>query len=120
MFAVTGLHGANDLDSGNIGATEGAIMGDIFHARAAIGDDLGETREATRTITNSRAESREATIIHESAFNDSTEHRRIDISSTNSQRHILAREFWELARHHGCEWRGGGAFNHRFFQLNHP
>ena len=84
MFTVAGLDGADNSNCRNIGTAEGAIVRDVFHARTAIGDDLGEAREPTGTITDPRVKSREATIADESTFDDSTEHRWIDVSSTNS------------------------------------
>ena len=118
MRVVPRLDGAENVNRGNIRPGEGAIVHDLFDARASGRDFRREISETARTIADDGSEAREAAIGYEAAFDDPAQDVGIDIAAAEKKNDAFAGELWKLSGKAGSERRCRGAFDDTFFQLN--
>ncbi len=118
MFAPAGLHRAENADRKDIAAGKRAVVFHLLHARAGLGEELGEGGEAAWPISEYRLKARDAAVGHESLFDYAAENDRINVAAADRQEDALPVQFRLLA----CELRGqpgrAGAFHDKFVQLD--
>ncbi len=81
MLLVPGLHGAQDMDGGDVGAGESAIVQDLLDAGTG-GSDLGcQISQSSRPIADNGGEPGKSTVGDQATFDHATQDIRIDISA---------------------------------------
>ena len=118
MRAVARFDRAKNVDGGDIGTGESAIVHHFFDARADRRDLRGEIGEAARPVADYGRETRKPPVRHEPALDHPAEHVWIDVAAAEQEDDTLAREFGKLPGEAGCEGRRGGAFDYAFFQFD--
>ena len=81
MLPVPGLDGAQDMDGGDVGAGESAIVQDLLDAGAGGGDLGGQIGQSSRPIADHGGEPAEPAIGDQATFDDAAQDIRIDVSS---------------------------------------
>src|SRR3954466_9415443 len=117
MGVVSGFDGALDVDGGNIGTGEGAIVDDLLDTRAGRRDLGREISEAAGPIANDRGEPGEPAIGDETAFDDAAQHIGIDVAAAEKKDNTFAGEFRELSRKTRGQRRGRRPFDDAFLEL---
>ena len=87
---------AQDVNGGNIGAGEGAIVHDLFHAGAGGGDLRGEIGQTAGTIADDGGETAQATVCDKAAFDHATQDIGIDIAPAEQKHDPFAGELRQL------------------------
>ena len=118
MSAVARFDRAKNVDGGDIGAGEGAIVHHLFDARADRRDLRGEIGEAARPVADHGRETREPSVGHEAALDHAAEHVRIDVAAAEQKDDALAREFGKLSGKAGGQGCRGRTFDDAFFQFD--
>jgi len=81
MLMVPCLNCAKDVDRRNIRTGEGALMDDLFDARASRRDLGREIREPTGSIANDGGESAKPPVRDQTALDHAAEHVGIDVAA---------------------------------------
>jgi hypothetical protein len=118
VLPISRLHGAQDVDGGDVGAGEGAIVDDLFDAGARRRDLSGEIGQPTRPIADNSVEAAEAAVGDQAAFDYATQNIWINIASAEEKDDALAGQFGQLTRQTGSQGCCGRALHHAFLQLD--
>ncbi len=93
MFPVPGFYRAQDMDGGDVGAGESAIVHDLLNAGSGRGDLRRQIGQTSRPIANNGGEPAKATIGHQAAFDNATQDVRINIPSAQEENNALPGQF---------------------------
>src|SRR5882724_12320332 len=66
---------------------ERAVVEDLQDVGALLRDHCGEPRQRAGNVAQEDAETDEATVLHEAALDDAGEHRDVDVTAREDQRH---------------------------------
>ena len=120
MLVISGLDCAENMNGRNIRAGESAIVHHLLDARAAGGDLRCQIGQSARPIADHGGEAAKPAIGHQTAFDDATEHVRIDVPAAEQENNALAGEFGQLSRQTCGEGSRGGTFHDAFLELDNP
>jgi hypothetical protein len=81
MVVISRLDRAENVNGGNVGTSERAIVHNLFDARTSRRDLRREIGKATGPITDYGREAAKPAIGNQTAFDDATEHVGIDIAA---------------------------------------
>src|ERR1051325_2844895 len=93
---VTRFDGTEDVHRGNVSAAEGALVHDLFDARAGGGDLAGEIGETARPIADHGGEAAEPPIGDEPALNHAAEDVWVDVAAANQEHAVFAGELFQF------------------------
>jgi hypothetical protein len=118
VLMISCFDGANNVNRGNIGAREGAIVHDLLDAGAGRRDLRREISQAARSIADHSGEPAEPAIRDEAAFHDPAQDIRVDISSAKEENDAFSGEFRKLTGKASRQGRGRRAFHDAFLELD--
>jgi len=120
MLAIPRLNGAQDVDGRNVGASESAIVDNLFDARTSRGNLSGEISQTSWPIADHGVEPAEATVGDQTAFDHATQDIRINIASAEDKDDTFAGQFGQLTGEASSKRGGGRALDYAFLQLDDP
>src|ERR1051325_2642098 len=120
VLGVTRFDGTEDVHRGNVSAAEGALVHDLFDARAGGGDFAGEIGETARPIADHGGEAAEPAVGDEAALNHAAEDVWVDVAAAKQEHAFFAGELFQFVRHRRGERRSGSTFDDGFLEFNKP
>jgi hypothetical protein len=94
VLGVTRFDGTEDVHRGNVSAAEGALVHDLFNARASGGDFAGEISEPAGTIADYGGESAKAAIGDEATLDHTAENVRVNVAAAKQEHAFFAGELF--------------------------
>src|SRR5205085_2333105 len=117
---VPRLDGTLNMNRGDVGAGESAIVDDLFDAGTGRRNFRREIREASGPVADDRGETCEPAIGDQAALDHAAQNVRIDVAAAEKEHDAFRREFRKLTGKTSGERRCGRALNYAFLQLEDP
>lgn len=117
---VPRFHGAEDVDGGDVGAGEEAIVGDFFDAAAGCGDEGGKPGQAAGAVADGGREADQSAIDDQGTFNEAAEDGEVDVAAGEDESDFLSCQVRQLPTEDGGERSSTGSFDDALFQFHQP
>lgn len=90
VLLIAGFDRAEDVDRRHVGTGERPIVRDLLHARASLGNDARQPRQAAGAVADHGGEADEPAVGHECRFDQPAEDRQINIAARQDEDNALA------------------------------
>ena len=116
VIGVARFQGADNHDTGNVGGTDVAVVGDFLNVGAGGGEDRGQVGQGAGPIEEAGEYAAKTAVGGEATIDDAGDRGHINVAAAEGQDHVLASQAHGFV-HRRREGYGAGAFDDGLFQF---